>query len=311
MRANSTAKIIKHNFLLDELIQPLLTLFSCEAQQKGVMLVSHTHPTVPQNIYYDPEKVRHILSNLLSNAVRFTESGIIKLHITLETQKEKSTALCFRIVDSGTGIPHVALQNIFEPYQQAGNAQKSIEGTGLGLSISRSLARAMSGDIHAHSVEGRGSIFTLLLPWYGTPIEAPIKTPHALQLLVLDNSDIHRTTARTLLENLGHTVIATACEHSAIITLQKQHIDVIFLDVHLPTITSTQMIEKIIAATESSNATPHIIAVSAWLDSNDMAQLLTCGVRAVCTKPLDSWELQQMLTALCAETSPLPQHRIS
>ncbi len=311
MRTNSTAKIIKHAFLLDDLIQPLLTLFSCQAQQKGVILVSHTHPSVPKNIYHDAEKVRQILSNLLSNAIRFTDSGIIKLHITLEAQNNISTALCFRILDSGTGIPHAALQNIFEPYQQAGNAQKCIEGTGLGLSISRQLARAMNGDIHAHSVEGRGSVFTLILPWQDALSEAPIKTLRTLQLLVIDDSDIHRTTAHVLLENLGHTVVATSCAHSAITALQTQHIDAIFLDVHLPAITSTQMIEKIIAATKNSNATPYIIAVSAWLDSDDMTQLLACGVKAVCTKPLDRWDLQQMLAALCAETSPLPQHRIS
>lgn len=183
MRTSSTAKIIKHAFLLDDLIQPLLTLFSCQAQQKGVMLVSHTHPSVPQNIYHDTEKVRQILSNLLSNAVRFTDSGIIKLHITLETHAEKSTALCFRIVDSGTGIPHAALQNIFEPYQQAGNAQKCLEGTGLGLSISRQLARAMNGDIHAHSVEGRGSIFTLILPWHSAICTTPLDRPELQQVL--------------------------------------------------------------------------------------------------------------------------------
>lgn len=164
MQIHSINNLLKKSFSLNELLQPLLTFFSYQAQQKGLMFMSYTHPDVPDCLHQDAEKIQQILNNLLSNAVRFTESGIIKLHILLKAHQHRTPSLCFRVVDSGTGISRSALPHIFEPYQQAGNAQQRLNGTGLGLSISRRLARAMSGDITVTSMEGRGSTFVFTLP---------------------------------------------------------------------------------------------------------------------------------------------------
>ena len=163
-RAGGTYGIINQEFSIAELIHPLLTLYSCQAQQKGVILIAHTHPSAPKNLYHDAGKIRQILSNLLANAVRFTDNGLIKLEITQATSQENTPVLCFRVIDSGTGIPPTALSKIFEAYQQARNSQQHTDGTGLGLSISQALAHAMGGNIAVSSIEGRGSTFTLTLP---------------------------------------------------------------------------------------------------------------------------------------------------
>lgn len=163
-RAGGTYGICKQEFSIAELIYPLLTLYSCQAQQKGVILMAHTHPAVPKNLYHDVGKIRQILSNLLANAVRFTDNGIIKLQITPTSTHENTPVLCFRVIDSGAGIPPAALSKIFEAYQQARNSQQHADGTGLGLSISQALAHAMGGNIAVSSAEGRGSVFTLTLP---------------------------------------------------------------------------------------------------------------------------------------------------
>lgn len=160
--ANITRPVM--HFSLRELIQPLLETISYTAQQKGLLLIAHTDPDVPDDLQGDSDKVRQILLNLLSNAIKFTDSGIIKLHIHIETNKNGSTHISFCVIDSGRGIPSTELDKIFEPYHRAHNTRISVRGTGLGLSISRSLAQTLGGDITASSVEDCGSIFTFWLP---------------------------------------------------------------------------------------------------------------------------------------------------
>ncbi len=163
-------------FLLRDTAQTLLDLFSCQAQDKGILLLAQICPTLPACLAGDVGKIQQILSNLLANALRFTDNGIVKLQIDSEKQSDNSTAICFHVIDSGIGITTQALLRIMAPAQAMEYTPRR-GGTGLGLRISRQLAHAIGGSLHAHSEEGRGSIFTLRLPWQAANAPACVELP--------------------------------------------------------------------------------------------------------------------------------------
>ncbi|MEZ5539958.1 MAG: HAMP domain-containing sensor histidine kinase [Pseudomonadales bacterium] len=170
--------------LLHETVQTLLQLFSCQAQDKGILLIAHICPTLPTSFVSDAGKIQQILSNFLSNALRFTDGGIIKLQVSAEKRPTGNTALCFRVIDSGVGISSHDLQRIMESSVTTHRPPPRRGGTGLGLAISHQLAQTLGGSLHIHSEEGRGSIFTLSLPWQEarepTSVDLPLR--HAARI---------------------------------------------------------------------------------------------------------------------------------
>ncbi|HEX6058261.1 MAG TPA: HAMP domain-containing protein [Gemmatimonadaceae bacterium] len=149
------------------------------AEQKGLDFGVEIAPEVPPTIFTDGQRVEQVLKNLLSNAFKFTESGSVKLAISLADRlraadplKQSEQVIAFAVKDTGIGISQDKQQLIFEAFQQAdGTTSRKFGGTGLGLSISRELARLLGGEIRVHSVPGEGSAFTLLLPIRYVPAE--------------------------------------------------------------------------------------------------------------------------------------------
>jgi signal transduction histidine kinase len=147
-----------------ELVEEAIMVVEPLATRKGLTIERHL-PSYPVPMHSDQVKVRQILINLLGNAVKFTEAGKISVEVAQIPQDEAGCTICFRVGDTGSGIPTEDLGRIFEPFVQlsrgAGRVQ---EGTGLGLSVSRQLARLMQGDLTATSEVGVGTVFTMTLP---------------------------------------------------------------------------------------------------------------------------------------------------
>jgi signal transduction histidine kinase len=154
-----------------ELVEEAVMVVEPLAARKG-LVINRSVPPNPIPMHADQMKVRQILINLLGNAVKFTEKGSISVEVALVPQDDAGCSICFRVADTGSGIPKDDLGRIFEPFVQldrgAGRVQ---EGTGLGLSVSRQLARLMSGDLTASSEVGVGTTFTMTLPVVTPPLE--------------------------------------------------------------------------------------------------------------------------------------------
>ena len=160
------------NFPLAKLLDNSRQRFQPLAERKGLEFGISVAAGLPEHITSDVQRLQQVLTNLFSNAFKFTEQGSVKLHIyrphpdeVLELELEAAHSLAFSVVDTGIGIPADKLQVIFEAFQQAdGTTSRRYGGTGLGLSISRQLARLLGGDIRLQSEEKRGSTFTLYVP---------------------------------------------------------------------------------------------------------------------------------------------------
>ncbi|MEI6885544.1 MAG: response regulator [Bacteroidota bacterium] len=160
---------------LKEILRQMEMFFKPVVEKKGLNFSLHIDEDVPETIFVDNQRLQQILKNLMSNALKFTEKGSVQLDVRRPlsadditwTGLKPSSSLAFTVIDTGVGIPKDKLKIIFDAFQQAdGTTSRRFGGTGLGLTISRSFAQVMGGDIHLVSEEGKGSMFTLLLPDY-------------------------------------------------------------------------------------------------------------------------------------------------
>jgi len=158
---------------LKEILNQMNMFFKPMVEKKGLNFNLHIEENVPSSMYTDNQRLQQILKNLLSNALKFTEKGMVKLDVCRPADGPElkriglipETSLAFTVSDTGIGIPQDKLKVIFEAFQQAdGTTSRRFGGTGLGLTISRSFAQVMGGDILLISEENKGSVFTLLLP---------------------------------------------------------------------------------------------------------------------------------------------------
>jgi len=172
---------------LKEILNQMNMFFKPMVEKKGLSFSLNIDEKIPANIIADNQRLQQILKNLLSNALKFTEQGTVKLEVarpadTAELRRTgliAETSLAFTVSDTGIGIPQDKLKVIFEAFQQAdGTTSRRFGGTGLGLTISRSFAQVMGGDILLKSVEGKGSVFTLFLP---EKYEEGLKTIHSMK----------------------------------------------------------------------------------------------------------------------------------
>lgn len=152
-------------FSLSRLLAEQLAMVSGKAEEKGLALSSQVAAEIPDQLLGDPLRLGQILTNLLSNAVKFTEEGSVLLELSLVGRQGKDLQICFRVRDTGIGIPPERLADIFTPFIQSDNSiARRYGGTGLGLAISSQLVRLMGGEICVESKEGAGSVFSFELP---------------------------------------------------------------------------------------------------------------------------------------------------
>ncbi|MDZ5455801.1 CHASE domain-containing protein [Azohydromonas lata] len=163
---------------LEHLLQQMMQLAQAQATQKGLQLHLDTGPGVPQYVLGDAVRIRQVLMNLMSNALKFTASGSVTLRVSAAASPESDTAsragLRFEVVDTGIGIPQEKQAAIFDPFTQADDSTtRRFGGTGLGLSIVRRLVTLMAGRIELVSAQGQGSTFSVTLPLQGLPEQSP------------------------------------------------------------------------------------------------------------------------------------------
>ncbi|MBC8057752.1 MAG: response regulator, partial [Rhizobiales bacterium] len=229
---------------LPQLIAQVDALMRVQAQAKGLTLEVLVGPEVPRWVLADPTRVKQILFNLLSNALKFTASGKVVLGIATGAEGR----LDFSVTDSGIGMDEATLGRLFQRFMQGDESpSRRASGTGLGLEISRDLARLMGGDITVASRPGEGSTFTtsLPLPSASPPMVASDEAvvPHAgharpLQVLVAEDHPVNRAYLEAVLEKLGHHAVFAVDGDGAVRAVEAQPesaaFDVVLMDLHMP-----------------------------------------------------------------------------
>jgi signal transduction histidine kinase/AmiR/NasT family two-component response regulator len=282
-------------------LRQVMRLFEPVAGEKGVTLAMTSDASSADQLKFDALRVRQCVSNLVSNAVKFTPQGHISIEasVTPEGQRHRVEV---RVIDSGIGMDEATLGRLFEAFTQAdGSTTRRFGGTGLGLTISRQLARLMGGDITVTSEPGRGSTFTLSFladpadavnasqPAADAPRRSEVRLRGARVLLTDDNA-VNRQVVRLFLQPQGAIIVEATNGAEALHALETQPFDLVLLDVHMPVMDGVETIKRIRASAESWRALP-VIALTADAMSGDRERLIALGMSAYVAKPIEQAEL--------------------
>lgn len=307
----------KTPFRLDQWLQELLTLTANLKHAPGVILRVELDPFIPNTLSSDPLRLKQILLNLLSNALKFTAQGEVCVSLQAQRVTPASANITFAVQDTGIGIPSDQLHAIFEGFKQAGpDTARQYGGTGLGLSISQQLVQLMGGNLQVTSTCGQGSrfYFTVELARASLPLSSiifpktsyiPIKNTLSekpltgLRLLIVEDNPINQEITRDLLTLKGAhcEIVNHGQEAIARILAMPQSFDAVLMDIQMPVMdgyTATRCLRQ-----EPHLVTLVIIAMTANALSSDRDQCLAAGMNDYISKPIDIQQLTQLLLYYC------------
>ncbi|WP_291844832.1 ATP-binding protein [Maricaulis sp.] len=288
------------------LLQDLHSLFKAAAEAKSVKLTLDLDPHLPHQLVLDPLRVRQCVSNLVSNAVKFTKAGSVRITTRWDSKTNASGALVIEVADTGIGIAPAKLDTLFAPFTQAESSiSGEFGGTGLGLSIARDLARLMGGDIFAQSTLGEGSLFTFTLPAQRTgetqlrladraPDELADDPLYArllgLRLLLVEDNFINRQVARAFLKPLHMKIVEVENGQAALDALAGETFDLVLMDVRMPIMGGLEATRRLRDSEQGWREIP-VIALTADASQQDADTCLDAGMDAYASKPLKATAL--------------------
>lgn len=300
------------DFVLETLVDDVRALFAPKAEEKNVELTTFIAQDVPAVLHGDPLRLRQVLLNLVSNAIKFTDRGQVDVHIEKDPQERARIALRIKVSDTGIGIPPEQQSRLFQPFQQCdGSITRRYGGTGLGLVITQRLVSMMDGEVSFSSISGEGSTFTAVVrldpPKQSWLVAAPMESLPAggmsvhestlaeLAILVVDDNPLNLTVAKTLLENGGAVVVAAESAYRAVERLATQSFDLILMDLEMPEMSGIEAAREIRRSSGAAKDVP-IIALTAHAFPEKLQEVLEAGMNDLLVKPYKPEQLYAMIT---------------
>jgi len=285
------------NFDLKAAIRTTINLYNGAAAAKGLALDVHGLDGEPVIVRGDSARLQQLLSNLVGNAIKFTETGSVSVGLSPTRSGEQGDYWMITVRDSGRGIGHDALGRIFSRAEQVDAARLRLQGgTGLGLAISQQLAEAMGGSIAVSSDPGRGTTFSVELPFKhadsGASAENALTGP--MQILLAEDNPINRRLMAGLLSREGHHVVAVDDGRKALGAIAAQPFDLILMDMQMPELDGLAATRAIRALDAPACNTP-ILAISADSLPERRRIYFEAGVDSFLPKPIVSGQLLDMI----------------
>jgi CheY-like chemotaxis protein len=298
-------------FSLGECVRESLKVLASLAREKHIRLALQIQPGTPDVVIGDPQRIRQILLNLVSNAIKFTERGGITISIDKEREEGQRVHLHIEVADTGIGIPPEKLAVIFEPFRQAdGSTTRKYGGTGLGLAICARLVKLMNGTLEVESCVGSGSRFHIRLPLARTPVQLAREEPEVsldasfdtngngwpLQVLLVEDDPVSRRIASRILEKRGYTVVTAENGREALEVLDQVPVELILMDVQMPEVdglTATRIIREREGVGFGHRLPIYILTANAM--SGDRERCMAAGADGYLTKPLEPADLHRAL----------------
>lgn len=293
-------------FSLAELVDEVIGLFELQAVQKGVVLTA----TLPDSLapYWrgDAHRLKQVLINLLGNAMKFTERGGVTLAVGSTGSGDGRGRFCFRVIDTGPGIPPDRLAVIFDPFTQE-NASVSQEhgGTGLGLAISKRLVEAMGGELAVESRVDHGSTFSFELWLTEEGVTTPIGAAASLEsagampparILLVDDSPFNRLVVKEFLRDTPCTLDEAENGLEAVQLFQRGSYEIVLMDMRMPGIGGIEAVRRIRAwETQQQRKPALIIMLTASVFESDRIAVMAAGCNELLTKPMQKATLLRLL----------------
>jgi signal transduction histidine kinase/CheY-like chemotaxis protein len=289
------------DFDLRQTVRDVIQTWRPQARARGLRLRVEGAHSLPARAAGDPTRIRQVLNNLLSNALKFTPAGSVTLKLACgRTGGDHNLAIA--VADTGPGMTEQQLGRLFIPFDQLGaDTARKHGGTGLGLVISRELARLMGGDIVATSAPGEGAVFTLSLT---LPVAAPVEEvaapaapePISARLLVVDDHVVNRQAIGLILAPLGIVPETAASAEEALERLATEVFDVVLMDVYMPDMDGREATRRL-RAQDGPNRQVPVIAITASATARDWEACLAAGMTGHVAKPIEPAKLYAALEA--------------
>ncbi len=298
-------ELVTADFDVREIVKDLVALLGPQAKNKGLALRGDIAPGVPARIIGDPLRLRQVLTNLVGNALKFTDTGEIRIEVSCVDLPE---TLRFAVVDTGIGIAESDRNRIFEAFTQAdGSATRRFGGTGLGLAISSHLVQLMGGQLDLHSTIGRGSTFFFTLTFTRAELPKPVlalpahtSATRSLNVLVAEDGATNQLLVRLLLEKAGHKVTIVENGAAAVEAVATSQFDICLMDVQMPEMNGFDATRHIRTNENGARRRLPIIALTAHAMQGDRERCLEAGMDGYITKPIRP----DVLFASLAEFTP-------
>jgi PAS domain S-box-containing protein len=307
-------------FNLIETVEGTLEILVEMAHGKGIEIACDIPSLLETRLRGDPGRLRQVLTNLLNNAIKFTEKGVVTLRIRKQNETATQIVVQFEVQDSGIGIGHEAQAQLFQAFTQAdGSSARKYGGTGLGLAIAKQLVEMMGGEIGVQSALGKGSTFRFTARFEKqAPFVSNVRlTPEALKassipavidhqtfpvsILLAEDNATNQTVALGQLRKLGYTADVVTNGLGVLEALQHNPYSIIFMDCQMPEMNGYQAAQAIRELEQSPAGIPgrkwpvHIIAMTAEAMAADAAKCLQMGMNDYLSKPVRLAELRAAL----------------
>jgi len=309
-------RLAQEAFGIEDVIAPVRELFSQMASEKSLSLDVNCTIAKDSRFESDPARLRQILSNLVSNALKFTETGSVKIIAAEQVDGDGNHVLSFNVIDTGIGIPAAAQQTLFDKFTQVDSSlSRSHEGTGLGLAICLQLSEQMGGDISVTSTPGTGSNFSYCIPVIRLEDEvAPILTTATLQaekqvsgtrILIAEDNQTNRMVIKAILAPLNAELVFAEDGAQAVDIWKSSTFDLVLMDIQMPNMNGVDATRAIRGLERSENRlkTP-IVAVTANAMPHQRKEYLAAGMDDHVAKPIQPKLLYDaMKQAMAANTN--------
>ncbi len=291
-------------FDLAALVRDVGELWAADAAAQGLEFAVDIDPGLPARVEGDPGRVRQVLANLVSNAVKFTSTGGVAVAVRVEDAGPRTVDVRLEVADTGCGMDPSLRAHLFEPFTQAdASTTRRFGGTGLGLAIARRLVDMMGGRIDVDSEVGRGSTFSVMLRLGRAgaeastpPMSRPVPAGHRRgRVLVVDDNPVNLRVAMLLLERMGYEVDDVTDGHAAVeAAAGRAGYDAVLMDCEMPVMDGYTAAREIRRLENGSTHVP-IVAVTASVMQGDVERALAAGMDAHVAKPIDAAVLDAVL----------------
>lgn len=307
--------IIPVEYSVGSVINDMINLIHGRAEAKNLTLKVDVDSAVPSVLRGDEVRIKQIITNLLTNAVKYTEKGSITLSVKFEPKTEKMLMLVVSVADTGIGIKAEDKEKLFTAFERIEEERnRTIEGTGLGMNITKQLLTLMHGWMGVDSVYGEGSVFTVHIPQeiinsvplgdfdaaYTSSItqtdvyEESFRAPGA-RILIVDDTPMNLEVAKGLLKQTELQVDTAGSGAEALKLLAEMDYDVVFLDHRMPNMDGIETLEKFLASEGTRNKKTPMISLTANAVSGAREMYIKAGFTDYLTKPINSAQLEAML----------------
>ncbi|MEZ4877184.1 MAG: response regulator [Flavobacterium sp.] len=296
-------KVVLENliFNLTDEIDGIRNSIEYIAERNNNKLIIEIDTAIPEFLIGDKLRLSQIIMNLVSNSLKFTKNGEVIITADLERVEDTMYYITFKVIDNGVGIAKEHQQVIFDKFVQIERKEEDYQGTGLGLSIVTSLIKLFKSEIHLESEENVGTSFTFTIGFIHdekqcvaliNEIEVDLSSHHTYTILVIEDNKINQLVTKKIIQNSNLTCTIVDDGYAALVALEREHFDLILMDINMPLINGFDTTRKI----REKGYTMPIIALTAFDKQEVSEEVYTSGMNDILIKPFEPTKLYQIIS---------------